>query len=303
MLGIARLAEKGPVPAAIVAASLLVLGLFFTALLPFGLLFAMALMAASSAVIAFVILRHGQQAGLRTASLSTLLLSLVSLGLFRSPVQIPLFELAFWAPAALAAMVLVRSVRLELAVITIALCGLVTVVVMHWFAGDTEAWRMQLADFLARTGGEQSDVFTAEQIDILTASMASIRTGAMGVSIMTFAFAGLFIARYWQAALVNPGGFQKEFHSLRLGRQAALVCAATIALAVLVGGSLWSGFAMVAIFALFVQGLSVCHALVKQRGLSQGWLVGIYLLLLLPHTVLLLGALGLADNLYHLRQA
>jgi uncharacterized protein YybS (DUF2232 family) len=71
---------------------------------------------------------------------------------------------------------------------------------------------------------------------------------------------------------------------------------------VLVGGSLWSGFAMVAIFALFVQGLSVCHALVKQRGLSQGWLVGIYLLLLLPHTVLLLGALGLADNLYQLRQ-
>jgi len=302
MLGIARLAEKGPFSAAAVAATLLVFGLLLTALLPIGLLIAMGLMAASGAVIAFVILCHGEQAGLKTAGISTLLLIVVSIGVFRSPIQIPLFELVFWVPAAVAAAILVRSVRLDLAVVAIAGCGLIAVLGMHWFAGDTAQWRAQLAELLMRTSSEQSDIFTPEQIDALTGSMANIRTGAMGVSVMTFAFAGLFLARYWQAALFNPGGFQKEFHALRLGQFVALACVVIIALALVVGGSLWSAFAMVALFALFIQGLAVCHSLVKQRGLSHGWLVGIYVLLLLPHTVLLLGALGLADNLFRLRR-
>ena len=33
----------------------------------------------------------------------------------------------------------------------------------------------------------------------------------------------------------------------------------------------------------------------------KGWLIGLYALLLLPHTLLLLAALGLADNLFSLR--
>ena len=119
---------------------------------------------------------------------------------------------------------------------------------------------------------------------------------------MAIAMCSLFLARAWQAGLFNPGGFQTEFHALKFGRQVSLVCTVALAVAVVMGGSFWSAVAMAIVFVLFVQGLSVTHALVKQRDMSQGWLVGVYLLLLLPHTVLLLAALGLVDNFIKLRQ-
>jgi uncharacterized protein YybS (DUF2232 family) len=143
---------------------------------------------------------------------------------------------------------------------------------------------------------------TEEQQEAFIDAMARMMTGALGVSVMSIALGALFLARSWQAGLFNPGGFQKEFHSLSLGRNAALICVLIIGLAIVVGGQVASAIAMVVIFGFFVQGLAVTHALVKQRGMHRYWLHGVYVLLLLPHTLLLLAALGLADNLFSLRR-
>lgn len=120
---------------------------------------------------------------------------------------------------------------------------------------------------------------------------------------MSFALGALFLARYWQAGLFNPGGFQQEFHGLSLGRNAAIACVIVMTMAIGQGGQLANAIVMVVIFAFFIQGLAVVHALVKQRGMHRYWLHGIYVLLMLPHTLLLLAALGLADNLFRLRRA
>ena len=133
--------------------------------------------------------------------------------------------------------------------------------------------------------------------------MAKMMTGAMGISVMSIALGALFMARAWQAGIFNPGGFQKEFHALSLGRNAALVCVLIVVLGVTIGGQLAGAIALVFVFAFFVQGLAVVHALVKQRGMHRYWLHGIYVLLMLPHTLLLLAALGLADNMFSLRRA
>ena len=37
------------------------------------------------------------------------------------------------------------------------------------------------------------------------------------------AVCGLFLSRWWQALLFNPGGFQEEFHGFRLDRTIALI--------------------------------------------------------------------------------
>jgi len=238
-----------------------------------------------------------------------LLLVLVSLFLCGTAVHIPLRAAVFWLPAIIAAFVLARSVNLNYAVVTIVACGVLSVILLSVIMGDTTAfWRSQFGDMGAGTVAGMPDVtgnaalITEEQREEFITTMANLMTGAMGVSVMSVALGALFLARSWQAGLVNPGGFQKEFHALSLGRNAAVFCVLVIALSLFMGGQVPGAIAMVVIFAFFIQGLAVAHALVKQRGMHRFWLHGIYVLLLLPHTLLLLAALGLADNMFRLRR-
>ena len=53
---------------------------------------------------------------------------------------------------------------------------------------------------------------------------------------------------------------------------------------------------------MMIQGLAVLHGIVKIRGMSGGWLTGTYLMMILPHTSALVGALGIADNWLNIRQ-
>ena len=299
MLGIARLADRGPASAAALAALTLVGAVWLPLVLPTGSLLSMLLIVLSAAVVAFVILRRGEAAAARAGGVCVAMLIGLSLALYGSLVQVPLVALVFWLPAVLAAVVLRRYVSLDLAVLALAVCGAAIAVGVHLFAGeDGGPWREPLT---AQLSAQSSSGLSEEQIEALVDGLSNLMAGAMGVSVMSVALCSLFLARYWQASLVRPGGFREEFHALSLGKGAALACLVAIALAMLVDGRLWDALAIVAVFAFFIQGLAVAHALVRRRGLSRGWLVGLYALLLLPHTLLLLAALGLADNLFRLR--
>ena len=151
-------------------------------------------------------------------------------------------------------------------------------------------------------GAGTAALLTEEQLEEFITAMANMMTWSTGISVMSVALGALFLARSWQAGLVNPGGFQKEFHELALGRNAALLCLLIIVLSMFMGSQVSIAIAVVVIFAFFIQGLAVAHALVKQRGMHRFWLHGIYVLMLLPHTLLLLAALGLADNMFSLRR-
>lgn len=314
MIGLARIADKGPLIAAGLAALLLLSALWIPVLLGGGISPGLLLMAsfismvcliASAAVVAFVALRHGEMSALRVVGGCLLLLIVVSTILYQSAVHVPMVATVFWLPAIIAAVVLARSVKMNYAVLAIVFCGVVAVVGVALVLGDTAAfWQAQFADSIAvAQDGNGSVAITEEQKETFINTMARVATGALGVSVMSIALGALFLARYWQAGLTNPGGFQKEFHALSLGRDAALACVLIIAIAVAQGGQTAGAIAMVVIFAFFIQGLAVTHALVKQRGMHRYWLHGIYVLLILPHTLLLLAALGLADNLYRLRRA
>ena len=315
MIALAKIADKGPTTAATLAAVLLLAALWLPVLIVsggaaglviFASLLSMFCLIASAAVVAFVALRHGEFAALRVAGGCLLLMVVVSLILYGTAVHIPLIATVFWLPAVVSAFVLARTVKLNYAVLTIVVCGVISILLLSVAMGDTTAfWKSQLGDAGsavvmpdATSGGA---VISEEQREELITAMANMMTGAMGVSVMSIALGALFLARAWQAGLVNPGGFQKEFHGLSLGRGAAIVCMAVIGISLFMGGQISGAVAMVVIFAFFIQGLAVAHALVKQRGMHRFWLHGIYVLLILPHTLLLLAALGLADNMFSLR--
>lgn len=312
MINLAKIADRGPLVAAGLAATLLLAALWIPVFLAGGVsggavimasMLSMWFLVCSAAVVAFVALRHGVMSATQVVGGCLILLIVLSAVLYQSVVQVPLIATVFWLPAVLAAVVLARSVKLNFAVLTIVACGVVTVLGMTLVLGDTtEFWRSQFADTGAVVVGAEQDGLE-EQREAFIEGIARMMTGAMGVSVMIVALGALFLARSWQAGLFNPGGFQKEFHALSLGKNAALVCVLVIVLSVVQSGQLAGAIATVVIFAFFVQGLAVSHSLVKQRGMHRYWLYGIYVLLVIPHTMLLLAALGLADNIFRIRRA
>ena len=318
MINLARIADRGPLVAAGLAAALLMAALWIPLLLASGgvaggavlmaSFLSMYFLICSAAVVAFVALRHGEMSAFRVVGGCLLLLIVLSAVLYKSAVHVPLIATVFWLPAILSAIVLARTVKLDFAVLATVICGVVAVVGLTLFIGDTtEFWRSQFAGSSAMVNNpglselSGSAEFEAQREGIID-GIAKMMTGAMGVSVMSVALGALFLARSWQAGLFNPGGFQQEFHALSLGKNSALICVLVIVLSVVQNGQLAGAIAVVVIFAFFIQGLAVSHSLVKQRGMHRFWLYGIYVMLVIPHTMLLLAALGLADNMFRLRR-
>jgi len=278
MINLARIADRGPLVAAGLAAALLLAALWIPALLlgvmaPGSLfmasLLSMFLLVCSAAVVAFVALRHGVLAATQVVAGCTVLLLIASFVLYQSTVHVPLVALVFWLPAILAGVVLAKTVRLEYSVLAIVVCGVIFVLGMTLVVGDTtQFWRSQLSGSADSTvvGSELAETATVDLVLeqkrlVVVEGISRMMTGALGVSVMSVALGALFLARSWQAGLFNPGGFQKEFHALSLGKNVALGCFFVIALLLVQGGQLAGSLFFVGIFAFFVQGLAVIHAL------------------------------------------
>ncbi|MDC9720752.1 MAG: hypothetical protein PSN46_08525 [Gammaproteobacteria bacterium] len=132
--------------------------------------------------------------------------------------------------------------------------------------------------------------------------LQTLMEGVLGAVHMAILLACVVLARWWQSALFNPGGFQTEFHQLRL----PLWLTGTLALAVfglsnVADMTQW--LFMLAIPLLFA-GLALVHGLVEQLKLGRAWLIAIYLGLLLSSGVVftLLALLATLDSVFKLRQ-
>jgi hypothetical protein len=88
-------------------------------------------------------------------------------------------------------------------------------------------------------------------------------------------FAGLVLARYWQAALYNPEGFGREFQQLRLSPAIALALVALGVLLTLPGPDyrMWLALAGMP-FA--IAGVALVHGMAALKGWGRGPLVTMY---------------------------
>jgi hypothetical protein len=113
----------------------------------------------------------------------------------------------------------------------------------------------------------------------------------------------LFMARWWQAILYNPGGFGAEFRQLTLPRNMAYALMGLTGLAMIApeGIAAVSWNVIQPCLAPFIfSGFAVLHVWLGGRSF---WLQGIYVLLLIvPYILLPILLLGFTDTLLNLRQ-
>ncbi len=126
-------------------------------------------------------------------------------------------------------------------------------------------------------------------------------TGMMAIGLQVICVLTLMLARYWQAALYNPGGFAREFQAVRFIPVPAMMLLA----GVMFGPTLGSGLALLTPLCsvpLALAGVALVHGLVAQGRLSRFWLVGLYVsLLFMQLTYPLLVVLAIVDSLIDFR--
>jgi hypothetical protein len=241
----------------------------------------------SAAIVALVILRKGYQAGAQVFMWSLLpaliwwsngdptpALTLIGVAGLASVLRYS----ANWA------YVLVASIILALASMPILASYLQDVMAAFAKAGIQLEAKSQLPE------------------DVSQEFLQTLMEGVLGAVHMVILLACTVLARWWQAALYNPGGFQAEFHQLRL----PVWLTGTLALAVfglsnVADMTQW--LFMLAIPLLFA-GLALVHGLVEQMKLGRIWLLAIYAGLLLSSAMVftLLALLATLDSVFGLRK-
>lgn len=142
----------------------------------------------------------------------------------------------------------------------------------------------------------EANAIQGEQLDALR----DVMTSFMGAVYMFLSIILLMLARWMQAALFNPGGFQKEFHGLRVEQKVALILVSCMMLAnfeILIPQT-WM---LYLVLPLMFSGIALIHAVVAAKKLSSLWLAVLYALIMLPLIANLVVLLALLDSWYDFR--
>ena len=287
MISLARFILKGHSQAALVATSMAMLGLLIP---PVAWM--------SGAAVALVTLVSGHRAGLLvtaiagigTAAFAALILSVPEVALY--------YVLLVWLPVVMVAVVLKQTVSMVLSLQLIAGVSMLGIIVLYLFFPDFgEIWRsslnMMAEDLLAKSEG----TLDREQLQRVIDQIVRILPGFFASSFMIGTMLSLYLARWWQAVIYNPGGFGKEFRAINLGKTTALIALAIAVAASFITADILNAMLLV-VFALYLnQGVAVLHAVFAGRQLNAVWLFLVYLFMFfVPHTVVLLALAGLADT-------
>lgn len=157
------------------------------------------------------------------------------------------------------------------------------------------------ADTLEQLASQSDDTSQAEQLRSMSPTASQV-AGLLGLSNAFTITLCLILARWWQAALYNPGGFQTEFHRLRL---APPLTAALVAIGLLLSsmGAEYRLWALIFAVPLIFAGFALVHGLAARRSLNVQWLAIFYVLWLLvdPVKVLVL-ILAVVDSWIDIRR-
>lgn len=288
MISLARFILSGYSQAALVAASAAMLGLLFPPVVWL-----------SGAVVALVTLVNGHRYGLMvtalaavaTAGLAFFMLSLAEVALY--------YVLLVWLPLVVVSVVLRQTVSLVLSLQLVAGMSLLGIVFLYLFFPEIgELWRSLLNTMAADLLESSDGAIGEEQMQLVIDRIVRILPGFFASSFMIGTLLSLYLARWWQAAIFNPGGFGKEFRALDLGKTTALIALVIALLAAFTNTDVVNAMLLV-VFALYLnQGIAVLHSVFKAKQLSAVWLYVVYLTMFffLPYSIMLLALAGLADT-------
>jgi hypothetical protein len=198
--------------------------------------------------------------------------------------------------AALLALVLKRTESWQKVLIAATLLGIFAQVCLPLFSNYIASVDELAERFVTvMSTGDAGTPFTADDFAIEL-------KGFFGASVSLFTVLCLMLSRWWQAIAVNPGGFQQEFHSLKLDAPLAGFFLAAL-LAGMAGVVPLNGWTNIAGIAPTFVGLGVAHGLIALRKMGGHWLTGVYLaaLFFVPAIILLALTDSVADYRQRLR--
>lgn len=238
-----------------------------------------------AAVTALVTLRRGPAQGawiLLWASLPALVVTRMSGDTTPLALLVGTFVLS---------VVLRLSVSLALAVLASALVGIITGLLTLAFGGVMlEQLSVVFADFVRAL----QEANNTDNVTLVAPGVTQL-AGMIGAANAALSVLCLMLARYWQAALYNPGGFAGEFRELRypVGVTASLVVGA-LALASM--GLVYRSWSVNLLIPVSVIGFALLHAWAAVRGRGSVWLTAMYAAwLLFDAAKLLLVGLAVVD--------
>ena len=245
-----------------------------------------------SAIVGLVILRKGPLEGLLV-----LMWALIPLGLAVYYIGDPSPVIAL-VGTALLAYVLRVTVSWE---VTFALAVVISVVGSLIFEQAGAEVLAEIIEFyIGYTAQIATELQTTGELSYEEAQTFIMSFFAMGQAYAMLLF--LILARWWQSQLYNPGGFQKEFHQLRMSPLMSGILIALLLICFVFNEQL-GRWIPVLFVPLVMMALALVHWLMSYRKLTGPWVFGFYMLLLLLFQVisLLLASLALMDSWFNLR--
>lgn len=186
--------------------------------------------------------------------------------------------------------------------VSVAVGLLYAVVLGAVFREPIEAMAVELQKLLPHVFGDVYQQMSVEERARLGALITPVLNGLIAALLQIVSVVCLILGRYWQALLYNPGGFGREFRSLKLPRAPMLV----LLVCMLVGPNFGPELAMLTPLCsvpLMFAGLALIHGLVAAKRLTRFWLVGLYVTLLLFMQLIypLLVVIAIVDSLIDFR--
>jgi len=186
-----------------------------------------------------------------------------------------------------------------------ALLGSIFVLVVHLYDPEiTAVWAALIKQYLSVLGDATLKAKLASpEVAAVMDVMARIFTGVQVVLALITGLFSLFIARWWQAMLYNPGGLGQELAALRLGLpEVGVACA--IALAAFLGVSVCVDMLPVLALLFILPGICLVHTVIVSST-SKPW-IGLFLLYALlvfffKYTAMMLIILALLDSVIDIR--
>ncbi len=253
----------------------------------------------ASALIALVVLRHGLVEALGVALVAGAGVLVADLALGLGMARAATLVGINWVPVLALAAVLARTGSQARALELAAVLGCGAVAGVFAAAGDpAPIWEQLIREQLIPLLQAAGIGFDQAALDASLPAMAQMMTGLVAAFWAIGHFVTVALARWGQAALVNPGGFAREFHALRLGWVTAVASGGLFIAAAVLDVALATNLALVLVMTYATQGLAVLHGTVARARMHWGWLVPPYVLLtfLPPHMLALLAVMGYVDH-------
>ncbi|HEC55476.1 MAG TPA: hypothetical protein ENI30_10300 [Gammaproteobacteria bacterium] len=186
--------------------------------------------------------------------------------------------------------------------VSVALGLVYSVMLGAAFRPQIEVLAQEIVKILPLALGDLYQQLTVDERARFASLIAPVLTGLIAALLQVVSVLSLILGRYWQALLYNPGGFGREFRSIRIPAGPAMLLLACM----VVGPNFGPQMALLAPICsvpLVFAGLALIHGLVARKRLAKFWLVGLYVTLLLFMQLIypLLVVLAIVDGLIDFR--